>query len=116
MCSPLPSCSRVVETICSRTCLRPTGRSPSPALFSGAPKVTGRSPGLPRAAGWERLPGKGDAVSEGGMRIGILTGGRDSPRLNAVIRAGERKGEGGYGHNVLGFRHGWQGVIGLQTL
>jgi 6-phosphofructokinase 1 len=45
------------------------------------------------------------------MRIGILTGGGDCPGLNAVIRAVVRKGEGVYGHTLVGFRHGWRGVI-----
>jgi phosphofructokinase-like protein len=45
------------------------------------------------------------------MRIGILTGGGDCPGLNAVIRAAVRKGEGVYGHQLVGFRHGWRGVL-----
>jgi ATP-dependent phosphofructokinase / diphosphate-dependent phosphofructokinase len=45
------------------------------------------------------------------MRIGMLTGGGDCPGLNAVIRAVVRKGEGVYGHNIVGFRHGWRGVV-----
>jgi len=45
------------------------------------------------------------------MRIGVLTGGGDCPGLNAVIRAMVRKGEGSYGHEMVGFRHGWRGVI-----
>ncbi len=45
------------------------------------------------------------------MRIGILTGGGDCPGLNAVIRAVVRKGEGVYGHQLVGFRHGWRGVL-----
>ena len=45
------------------------------------------------------------------MRIGMLTGGGDCPGLNAVIRAVVRKGEGAYGHEIVGFRHGWRGVI-----
>jgi 6-phosphofructokinase 1 len=50
------------------------------------------------------------------MRIGLLTGGGDCPGLNAVIRAVVRKGEGIYGHNVVGFRHGWRGVIECETV
>jgi len=50
------------------------------------------------------------------MRIGLLTGGGDCPGLNAVIRAVVRKGEGMYGHNVVGFRHGWRGVIECETV
>jgi 6-phosphofructokinase 1 len=45
------------------------------------------------------------------MRIGVLTGGGDCPGLNAVIRAVVRKGEGVYGHQIVGFRHGWRGVV-----
>ena len=45
------------------------------------------------------------------MRIGILTGGGDCPGLNAVIRAVVRKGTGVYGHSIVGFRHGWRGLI-----
>jgi 6-phosphofructokinase 1 len=45
------------------------------------------------------------------MRIGILTGGGDCPGLNAVIRAVVRKGVTVHGHTIVGFRHGWRGVI-----
>jgi 6-phosphofructokinase 1 len=44
-------------------------------------------------------------------RIGLLTGGGDCPGLNAVIRAVVRKGVNAYGHELLGFRHGWAGVL-----
>jgi phosphofructokinase-like protein len=44
------------------------------------------------------------------MRIGVLTGGGDCPGLNAVIRAVVRRGIRG-GHNFLGFRYGWAGVL-----
>ncbi|HEX7521444.1 MAG TPA: 6-phosphofructokinase [Acidimicrobiia bacterium] len=50
------------------------------------------------------------------MRIGVLTGGGDCPGLNAVIRAVVRKGEGVYGHNIVGFRHGWLGVIECESM
>ncbi len=50
------------------------------------------------------------------MRIGVLTGGGDCPGLNAVIRAVVRKGEGVYGHNIVGFNHGWLGVIECQSM
>jgi phosphofructokinase-like protein len=56
----------------------------------------------------------GAATATGGeraMRIGVLTGGGDCPGLNAVIRAAVRKGEGYYGHELVGFRHGWRGVV-----
>ena len=45
------------------------------------------------------------------MRIGLLTGGGDCPGLNAVIRGVVRKGEEQYGHTVVGYRHGWRGVV-----
>ena len=44
------------------------------------------------------------------MRIGVLTGGGDCPGLNAVIRALVRRAEREYGHELIGFRHGWRGV------
>jgi ATP-dependent phosphofructokinase / diphosphate-dependent phosphofructokinase len=44
-------------------------------------------------------------------RIGLLTGGGDCPGLNAAIRAVVRRALAG-GHSVLGFRHGWAGVLG----
>jgi 6-phosphofructokinase 1 len=50
------------------------------------------------------------------MRIGVLTGGGDCPGLNAVIRAVVRKGEGEYGHNLVGYRHGWRGVIQGESI
>ena len=50
------------------------------------------------------------------MRIGILTGGGDCPGLNAVIRAVVRKGEGTYGHQIVGFRQGWRGLVEDQTV
>jgi 6-phosphofructokinase 1 len=49
------------------------------------------------------------------MRIGVLTGGGDCPGLNAVIRAVVRKGAGVHGHNLVGFRHGWRGVMEGET-
>jgi len=44
-------------------------------------------------------------------RIGILTGGGDCPGLNAVIRGIVRKGIGHLGHEFVGFRYGWAGVL-----
>jgi phosphofructokinase-like protein len=49
------------------------------------------------------------------MRIGVLTGGGDCPGLNAVIRALVRRAEREYGHELVGFRHGWRGVIENET-
>jgi ATP-dependent phosphofructokinase / diphosphate-dependent phosphofructokinase len=48
------------------------------------------------------------------VRIGLLTGGGDCPGLNAVIRAVVRRGLAG-GHSVVGFRHGWAGVLEDDT-
>ena len=45
------------------------------------------------------------------MRIGVLTGGGDSPGLNAVLRGIARRGEHGYGDEVIGFLDGWVGLI-----
>ncbi len=50
------------------------------------------------------------------MRIGMLTGGGDCPGLNAVIRAVVRKGEEQYGHTIMGYRHGWRGVMNDETI
>jgi 6-phosphofructokinase 1 len=49
-------------------------------------------------------------------RIGLLTGGGDCPGLNAVIRAVVRKGTGVYGHECVGFRRGWKGVLEAETV
>jgi 6-phosphofructokinase 1 len=46
----------------------------------------------------------------------LLTGGGDCPGLNAVIRAVVRKGERVYGHQLVGFRHGWRGVVEGETV
>jgi ATP-dependent phosphofructokinase / diphosphate-dependent phosphofructokinase len=45
------------------------------------------------------------------MRIGLLTGGGDCPGLNAVIRGIVRKGINHLGHEFVGFRYGWAGVL-----
>lgn len=45
------------------------------------------------------------------MRVGLLTGGGDVPGLNAAIRAVVKRGEGQYGHSIIGFRNGWKGVV-----
>src|SRR3954452_15917541 len=47
----------------------------------------------------------------GAMRIGVLTGGGDCPGLNAVIRGVVRAGVNRYGHEIVGFRYGWAGVL-----
>ncbi len=45
------------------------------------------------------------------MKIGILTSGGDCPGLNAVIRGIVLKGIKSYGHEFVGFRDGWRGVV-----
>ena len=45
------------------------------------------------------------------MRIGVLTGGGDCPGLNAVIRAVVHRSIKAYGWSVIGFRHGWRGLL-----
>ena len=49
-------------------------------------------------------------------RIGILTGGGDCPGLNAVIRGVVRAGVNRYGHEIVGFRYGWAGVVENTTI
>ena len=45
------------------------------------------------------------------MKIGLLTSGGDCPGLNAVIRGAVLNGVKTYGHEFLGFRDGWRGVV-----
>ena len=45
------------------------------------------------------------------MRVGVLTGGGDSPGMNAVIRAVVRKGVAQYHQEFIGFRDGWRGPL-----
>ncbi len=45
------------------------------------------------------------------MRVGVLTGGGDCPGLNAVIRGVVHRTIKTYGGSVVGFRHGWRGVL-----
>jgi ATP-dependent phosphofructokinase / diphosphate-dependent phosphofructokinase len=45
------------------------------------------------------------------MRIGLLTGGGDCPGLNAVIRGVVRAGVNRHGHEIVGFRYGWAGIL-----
>jgi 6-phosphofructokinase 1 len=49
-------------------------------------------------------------------RIGVLTGGGDCPGLNAVIRAIVRKGIDHHGHEFIGFRYGWAGVLSGEAM
>jgi 6-phosphofructokinase 1 len=50
------------------------------------------------------------------MRIGMLTGGGDCPGLNAVIRAVVRKGETYYDYQLVGYRHGWRGLVDGESV
>ncbi|MEX2626518.1 MAG: ATP-dependent 6-phosphofructokinase, partial [Ilumatobacteraceae bacterium] len=50
------------------------------------------------------------------MRVGVLTGGGDCPGLNAVIRAIVRKGERGWGDEIVGFLDAWDGVRERRTV
>src|ERR1700754_2758739 len=50
------------------------------------------------------------------MRIGVLTGGGACPGLNAVIRAIVRKGYNLGGHEFVGFRYGWAGVLKNEAM
>jgi len=50
------------------------------------------------------------------MRLGLLTGGGDCPGLNAVIRAVVHRTVKGHGGSVVGFRHGWRGVLQSEVL
>ncbi|MDX3577754.1 6-phosphofructokinase [Streptomyces sp. FL07-04A] len=50
------------------------------------------------------------------MRVGVLTGGGDCPGLNAVIRAVVRKGVQEYGHDFVGFRDGWRGLLERRSV
>jgi phosphofructokinase-like protein len=49
-------------------------------------------------------------------RFGVLTGGGDCPGLNAVIRGIVRAGVNSHGHEIIGFRYGWAGVLEGNTV
>jgi 6-phosphofructokinase 1 len=49
------------------------------------------------------------------LKIGILNGGGDCAGLNAVTRAVVRRSEQ-LGYEVIGIRHGWAGLIDLNTV
>ena len=53
----------------------------------------------------------GESAKGAFVRIGILTGGGDCPGLNPAIRAVVRRADY-YGHEVLGIRNGWAGLLG----
>lgn len=50
------------------------------------------------------------------MRFGVLTGGGDCPGLNAVIRAVVRRSAAERGHEIVGYRHGWRGVMAGESV
>jgi len=50
------------------------------------------------------------------MRIGMLTGGGDCPGLNAVIRAVVRRGSADHEHEIVGYRHGWRGLLDGESV
>ena len=50
------------------------------------------------------------------MRVGMLTGGGDCPGLNAVIRAVVRRGVADHGHEIVGYRHGWRGLVEGESM
>ncbi len=50
------------------------------------------------------------------MRVGVLTGGGDCPGLNAVIRAAVRVGASEHGHEHVGLRGGWRGLLNRDTV
>src|SRR6188472_1498490 len=50
------------------------------------------------------------------MRIGILSRAGDSPGLNAVIQNVVRAGINRHGHELVGFRYGWAGVLEANTV
>jgi len=49
------------------------------------------------------------------MKIGILTGGGDTSSLNAILYGVAIQSER-FGHELLGFRKGWQGVLDLDYI
>jgi ATP-dependent phosphofructokinase / diphosphate-dependent phosphofructokinase len=49
------------------------------------------------------------------VRVGVLTGGGDCPGLNAVIRAVVRVGGRDHGHEHVGLRRGWRGLMRRET-
>lgn len=51
-----------------------------------------------------------------GVRIGILTGGGDCPGLNAVIHAVVTVGARRHGHEHVGLRRGWKGLLERDTV
>ncbi|MFH1652453.1 MAG: 6-phosphofructokinase [Pseudomonadota bacterium] len=55
-------------------------------------------------------------MSEALKRVGVLTGGGDCPGLNAVIRAVVRRAIKHGGYEIVGIRHGWRGVLEMDTM
>jgi 6-phosphofructokinase 1 len=55
------------------------------------------------------------SLASGAVRVGVLTGGGDCPGLNAVIRAVVRVGIVRFGHEHIGIRRGWRGLLDGET-
>lgn len=53
---------------------------------------------------------QGKAGRVGGMRVGILTAGGDSPGLNAAIRGFGKAAIAHHGMRLVGFRDGFRGL------
>ena len=64
----------------------------------------------------DRSRGDAGVHSAAVSRIGVLTGGGDCPGLNAVIRGVVRAGVNQHGHEIVGFRYGWAGVLDGNTV
>lgn len=47
----------------------------------------------------------------GGVKIALLSSGGDCPGINAVIRGAVLRGIGAYGHDFVGYRNGWRGLL-----
>src|SRR6266508_4589666 len=92
---------------CVAPCIR-WSHSPNRSTAT-APPVPAHAPRLPR-----RRDGVACSVTVSRVRVGLLTGGGDSPGLNAVIRAIVRKGENVFGDELIGFHDAWRGVVGAR--
>jgi ATP-dependent phosphofructokinase / diphosphate-dependent phosphofructokinase len=99
----------------TRSCLRgPADAGRHEALAGSEERLGGDRETL--SGGAHDAEAIGRLSSLGAMRIGLLNGGGDCPGLNAVTRAVVRRGEGVLGHHIVGFRHGWRGVISGEVV
>jgi phosphofructokinase-like protein len=55
------------------------------------------------------------SICDPDLKIGILNGGGDCAGLNAVTRAVVKRAEE-YGWEVIGIRHGWDGLLNVDTM